>query len=70
MSVFRDAIANLLSPIGDLLADPSVSEVMINGAHDIFIERKGIVMRVPNKFSDDEALMASMRAIAQPKNGM
>jgi pilus assembly protein CpaF len=65
MSVFRDAIANLLSPIGDLLADPSVSEVMINGAHDIFIERKGIVMRVPNKFSDDEALMASMRAIAQ-----
>lgn len=64
-SVFQDAIANLLSPIGDLLKDPSVSEVMINGPFDIFIEKKGLVYRVPNKFPDDEALMASMRAIAQ-----
>lgn len=63
--VFKDAIANLLSPISDLLADPTVSEIMINGAHSIFIERKGIVTRVPNKFTDDESLMASMRAIAQ-----
>src|SRR4051794_32251683 len=65
MSVFQDAIANLLSPIGDLLKDPAISEVMINGPHEIFVERKGLVFKVPNKFSDDEALMASMRAIAQ-----
>ncbi len=64
-SVFQDAIANLLSPIGDLLKDPTVSEIMINGPHEIFIERKGLVYRVPNKFSDDESLMASMRAVAQ-----
>lgn len=64
-SVFQDAIANLLSPIGDLLKDPSVSEVMINGPHNIFVERKGLVYRVPNKFADDESLMASMRAVAQ-----
>ncbi|MFA5582921.1 MAG: CpaF family protein [Bacteriovoracaceae bacterium] len=64
-SVFQDAIANLLSPIGDLLKDPTVSEVMINGPFDIFIEKKGLVYRVPNKFPDDEALMASMRAVAQ-----
>ena len=56
--VFRDAIANLLSPIGDLLKDPSVSEIMINGPFDIFIEKKGQCIRVPNKFPDDEALMA------------
>jgi pilus assembly protein CpaF len=65
MSVFQDAIANLLSPIGDLLKDPTVSEIMINGPFEIFIERKGLVYRVPNKFSDDESLMASMRAVAQ-----
>lgn len=64
-SVFQDAIANLLAPIGDLLKDPSISEVMINGPFDIFIERKGLVYRVPNKFPDDESLMASMRAVAQ-----
>ncbi len=64
-SVFQDAIANLLSPIGDLLKDPTVSEIMINGPFEIFVERKGMVSRVPNKFADDESLMASMRAVAQ-----
>ena len=63
--VFQDAIASLLSPISDLLKDPSVSEIMINGPFEIFIEKKGLVYRAPNKFPDDEALMASMRAIAQ-----
>jgi pilus assembly protein CpaF len=64
-SVFQDAIANLLSPIGDLLKDPSVSEIMINGPHEIFVEKKGLIYRVSNKFLDDESLMASMRAVAQ-----
>lgn len=64
-SVFQDAIANLLSPIGDLLKDPAISEIMINGPHEIFIEKKGLIYRVPNKFPDDESLMASMRAVAQ-----
>lgn len=64
-SVFQDAIKNLLAPINDLLDDPTVSEVMINGPHEIFIEQKGLVHLSPNKFPDEEALMASMRAIAQ-----
>ena len=64
-SVFQDAIGSLLAPINDLLKDPSISEVMINGPHEIFVEQKGLVFKVPNKFSDEEALMASMRAIAQ-----
>lgn len=64
-SVFQDAIKQLLAPINDLLEDPSVSEVMINGPHEIFIEKSGLVTLSPNKFPDEEALMASMRAIAQ-----
>ncbi len=64
-SVFQDAIATLLGPIKDLLDNPDVSEVMINGPHEIFIEEKGLVYKSPNKFADEESLMASMRAIAQ-----
>jgi pilus assembly protein CpaF len=64
-SVFQDAIKTLLAPIGDLLEDPTVSEIMINGPFEIFIEQKGLVFLSPNKFPDEEALMASMRAIAQ-----
>lgn len=64
-SVFQDAIKQLLAPINDLLDDSSVSEVMINGPHEIFVEKAGLVTLAPNKFPDEEALMASMRAIAQ-----
>ena len=39
--VFKDAIANFLSPIKDLLEDKEVSEIMINGSQEIFIEKGG-----------------------------
>lgn len=65
MSVFSDAIANFLSPISDLLDDPDVSEVMINGPHEIFVEKKGLVYKVDNQFSNEDALNSAMRAIAQ-----
>ncbi|NCN95864.1 MAG: CpaF family protein, partial [Bdellovibrionales bacterium] len=65
MSIFSDAIESLLSPIGDLLRDPSVTEVMINGPSEIFVERKGLVYKTENKFPSDDALLSAMRAIAQ-----
>ncbi|MBT7609110.1 MAG: CpaF family protein [Bacteriovoracaceae bacterium] len=65
MSVFSDAIKNFLSPIGNLLDDPAVTEVMINGPHEIFVERKGLVYLTDNKFRDESSLIAAMRSIAQ-----
>lgn len=64
-SVFQDAIGTLLAPIKDLLENSDISEIMINGPFDIFVEEKGLVYKSPNKFTDEESLMASMRAIAQ-----
>jgi pilus assembly protein CpaF len=64
-SVFKDAIDNFLSPIKDLLADETISEVMINGPHEIFAEKSGLIFKTPNKFSDEESLLSAMRAIAQ-----
>ncbi len=65
ISVFDDAIASFLSPIKDLLFDPKVSEIMINGPKEIFVEQKGLVFKVPNTFRDEESLISAMRAIAQ-----
>lgn len=65
MSVFNDAILTFLLPIKDLLDDPKVSEVMINGPDEIFVERKGLVYKTTNTFHNEEALMSAMRAIAQ-----
>src|ERR687888_607810 len=35
-----------LGPLERLLRDPEISEVMVNGADDVFVERKGRVERV------------------------
>ncbi len=64
-SVFSDAIASFLAPIVDLLEDEGVSEVMINGPSEIFVEKKGLVFKVPNSFHNEDALISAMRAIAQ-----
>lgn len=65
MSVFEDSIATFLKPIAAYLADESVSEVMINGPQEIFIERKGIIERTQAVFRDEQALVAAVRNIAQ-----
>jgi len=65
MSVFTDAIANFLGPIKDLLDDNSISEIMINGPHDIYVEKSGKIVKTDNQFATDDNLMSAMRAIAQ-----
>ena len=65
MSVFEDAIDSFLGPIKDLLDDDGVSEIMINGHEEIFIEKKGLVYKVENQFPTEDALVSAMRAIAQ-----
>jgi len=35
-----------VGPLERLLRDPEVSEVMVNGADDVFVERKGRIERV------------------------
>lgn len=64
-SVFSDAISNFLHPIKNLLEDDTVTEIMINGAKEIFIERKGLVYKAPNVFPDEESLISAMRSVAQ-----
>lgn len=65
MSVFSEAIDNFLSPIADLLKDDKISEIMVNGASEIYVEKQGKILKVDNKFRDEENLMSALRAIAQ-----
>jgi pilus assembly protein CpaF len=64
-SVFKDAIDQFLYPIKDLLEDSGVSEIMINGPREIFVEKKGLVYKTGAEFHNEEALVSAMRAIAQ-----
>jgi pilus assembly protein CpaF len=64
-SVFDDSIKTFLSPIVAFLADDTVSEVMINGPKEIFIERRGIIEKTDATFRDEQSLIAAVRNIAQ-----
>lgn len=46
-----------LGPLEPLLADPSVSEIMVNGPRRVFIERKGKVELTDIQFDDDAHLL-------------
>jgi pilus assembly protein CpaF len=65
-SAAREAIKNFLGPIGYLLDDPTVTEILVNGPDEIFVERKGKLQRVPGaKFRDEDDLLAAINSIAQ-----
>jgi pilus assembly protein CpaF len=47
-----------LGPIESLLRDPEVSEVMVNGPDDVFVERKGRIESVADGlFEGEEAVL-------------
>ena len=48
-----------------VLDDPAVSEVMINGPFDIYIEKKGKLHKTDAKFDSHYALTAALRNLAQ-----
>lgn len=64
-SIYQQTLGYLLSPIEEFLQDPAVSEVMINGPGEIFIEKAGKLQRTEVQFEDDAALFAAMRNVAQ-----
>jgi pilus assembly protein CpaF len=65
LGVFDQSIKAFLGPIMHLLEDESVSEVMINGPKEIWVERKGRLEMTDAQFQDETALQAAVRNIAQ-----
>ena len=46
-----------LGPLEPLLADPGISEIMVNGHDHLFVERNGLIERVQSRFNDDAHLL-------------
>ena len=53
------------APVKEYLMDDDVSEIMINGPKQIFIERKGKTIQVPAKFPNEQALQAAIMNVAR-----
>ncbi len=55
-----------LGPLEDLLEDPAVTEIMVNGAKKIFIEKAGKVQMAPTTFTSNDHLRRIIERIVIP----
>lgn len=62
--VFDEALR--LGPLEDLLADDSVNEIMVNGPHQVYVERGGRLQLTDLQFSDDASVLAIIERIVAP----
>ena len=62
--VFNEALR--LGPLEDLLADESVTEIMVNGPHQVYVERGGRLQLTDLQFSDDASVLAIIERIVAP----
>lgn len=53
-------------PLEDLLADPNVEDVMINGYKDVYVSKMGCMERVQARFVDNAHLLRIVRRILAP----
>lgn len=67
-AIFDVTLRKFLSPVHSYLEDPSVSEIMINGPKEVYIEQEGRIQKTDVSFDDEELLEAAARNIAQYTN--
>ncbi len=66
--LFEDVCAEILGygPIQQLLNDDTVSEIMVNGPQQVWIERQGKILLTDISFKDDEHVMRVISRIVAP----
>ncbi len=66
--LFEQIVSEILGlgPLEPLIADPTVTEVMVNGARNIYVEREGKIIRTNAIFESDEHLMRIIEKIVAP----
>jgi pilus assembly protein CpaF len=66
--LFEQISAEILGfgPLEPLLSDDTISEIMVNGPKNIYVERKGKLVRVPITFDSNEHVMRVIDRIVAP----
>ena len=55
-----------LGPLEDLMGDPAVTEIMVNGPKTIYVERKGKIERTTKRFTSEQQLRLVIERIIAP----
>ena len=55
-----------LGPLEYLIARDDISEIMVNGPNQVFVEHKGVLYKTDAAFADDNQVLASIERIVAP----
>jgi pilus assembly protein CpaF len=62
--ILRDTVG--LGPLEELLCDPAVEEVMVNGPDEVYVERAGRIERTAVRYPSEQALRDAIERILTP----
>ncbi len=54
-----------LGPLGPLLRDPDISDILVNGLHSVYVEKGGVLSQVDVRFRDFDHLTRLAQRIAE-----
>lgn len=63
--IFEASLNYFLQPIGRFLQDDSVTEIMVNGPHAVYVERAGQLHETDAQFGSEDALRSAIHNVAQ-----
>lgn len=68
IKLFEQITAEILGfgPLQTLLEDGTITEIMVNGANKLYVERAGKILRVPNSFESNDHVMRIIDRIVAP----
>lgn len=55
-----------LGPLEELLRDPDVTDVLVNGPEEVWVDRAGHLIRVDARFDSDDSLLAAVERVIAP----
>ncbi len=63
--LYEKTLKYLLQPVWSFIENPAISEIMVNGADEVYVEEGGRITLTGAKFADESQLIAAARNIAQ-----
>ena len=64
-AIFEASLGYFLTPVRKFLEDPTVTEIMVNGYSEVYIERKGKLESTDARFPSEDALLTAVHNVAQ-----
>ena len=62
--LYHEAIG--LGPLEDLIARDDITEIMVNGPDNVYVEHNGILYKTDTAFADDHQVIAAIERIVSP----